>query len=102
MTLPIPFATTDQCWFWVMNALRAREQGMRKEKGVVRPCSPDDVIRCVDTLYRRRSIDLTHARVLRIWGERGRVPLVDSGDSKVWQDAISRLDPILRAKGIVA
>jgi hypothetical protein len=55
-----------------MAALIARREGARytANKGAVaRPCDPDDV-KCLDTLYRRQRIDLTHARILRMWGER--------------------------------
>ena len=35
-----------------------------------RPCDPDDIVKALDTLYRRRRVDRLHARILRTWGER--------------------------------
>ena len=65
-----PFRSVDEAWFWTMAALRARRDGARytaNQGRVQRPCEPDDVVKCLDTLYRRRRIDLVHARILRIW-----------------------------------
>ncbi|WP_325683028.1 hypothetical protein [Rhodopila sp.] len=118
---------------WTMAALIARRDGARYGAGkgtVRRPCEPDDVVRCVDQLYRQRRIGPSHARVLRIWGERqlppegrreggwrsgpesspradsidgpdGRVGR-DSQDRILWLEAMVRLEWVLRAKGIVA
>lgn len=104
-----PFATAEQAWIWTMQALLARREGARILAGrgqVARPCEPDDVIRCLDRLYRQRRIDLAHARILRIWGERGMAPNPrfpsERGDSRLWREALDRLDFPLRLKGIVA
>lgn len=104
-----PFASAEDAWFWTMAALTARRDGARLSAGrgqVVRPCEPDDVVKCLDRLYRQRRIDLAHARILRIWGERGdqpspRIPQ-ERGDLRLWREAMERLDFPLRAKGIVA
>ena len=70
-----------------------------------RPCEPDDVIKCLDALYRRRRIDLLHARILRIWGERQVSPNPGSqferSDYRLWREAMECLDWPLRLKGIV-
>ena len=68
-----PFHSAEEAWFWTMAALVARREGARytaNQGRVGRPCEPDDVVKCLDALYRRRRIDLMHARILRIWGER--------------------------------
>lgn len=104
-----PFASAEEAWFWTMAALVARRDGARIVSGaglVQRPCEPDDVVRCLDRLYRQRRVDLQHARILRIWGERAsapdpRVPR-ERGDARLWCEAMARLDWPLRAKGIVA
>lgn len=105
----VPFRSAEEAWFWTMSALVARREGARyvANQGVApRPCEPDDVIRCLDTLYRRRRIDLLHARVLRIWGERGTRPNSDyaseRSDFQLWREALGRLEWLLRVKGIVA
>jgi len=104
-----PFRCAEDAWFWTMTALVARREGARfvaNQGAVARPCEPDDVVKCLDTLYRRRRIDLVHARILRIWGERQIAPNpanpCDRCDWKLWREAIERLKWMLRNKGIVA
>jgi hypothetical protein len=101
-----PFASAEAAWFWTMAALVARRDGASHawtpEKGA-RPCEPDDVVKCLDRLYRQRRLDLTHARILRIWGERQAEPdpVKDRGDYRIWREAIDRLGWPLRQLGIV-
>jgi hypothetical protein len=104
-----PFCSAEDAWFWTMAALIARRDGARLSAGrgtVVRPCEPDDVVKCLDRLYRQRRIELHHARILRIWGERGTAPnprfASERGDLRLWREAMERLDFPLRQKGIVA
>lgn len=103
------FTSAEEAWFWTMSALVARRDGARivAGKGLApRPCEPDDVVKCLDRLYRQRRIELAHARILRIWGERGTAPsphhLRERGDSRLWREAMNRLEWPLRVKGIVA
>ena len=104
-----PFASSEEAWFWTMAALIARRDGARIVAGAglrQRPCEPDDVVKCLDRLYRQRRVDLVHARILRIWGERGTPPdprhLEERSDWKLWREALDRLEWPLRVKGIVA
>jgi len=104
-----PFGSADEAWFWTMAALTARREGARytaNQGRVGRPCEPDDVVKCLDGLYRQRRIDLVHARILRIWGERGMSPnpahAGERSDWRLWREALDRLDWPLRVKGIVA
>lgn len=106
---PQPFHSADEAWLWTMAALVARRDGARytAHKGLVaRPCEADDVVKCLDRLYRQRRIDLHHARVMRIWGERGQAPdprwPEERSAHKLWREAMSRLEWPLRIKGIVA
>jgi hypothetical protein len=57
-----PFHSAEQAWFWTMGALAARRDDSGRNGGtrVARPCDPDDVVKCLDQLYRCR-IDLLHA-----------------------------------------
>ncbi len=101
-----PFETAEQAWFWTMGALRARHEGAAcsGRASVPRPCDPDDILRCLDRLYRHRRIDLGHARILRRWGERQVPPRPDGAahrDAVLWREALDRLDGMLREKGIV-
>ncbi len=103
-----PFGSAEEAWFWTMAALLARREGARIVAGagtVQRPCEPDDVVKCLDRLYRQRRVDLQHARIMRLWGERGtapdpRVPL-EAGDARLWREAMNRLEWPLQVKGIV-
>lgn len=103
-----PFRTAEEAWFWAFSSIAARHQGTRSRSGNARPrpCDPDDVMKCLDALYRRRRIDLTHARILQIWGERGAAPNTayasERCDAKLWREALERLEWPLRVKGIVA
>lgn len=112
-----PFASAEEAWLWTMAALVARREGapltsLRHTAPTpamgftppARPCDPDDVVRCLDRLYRQRRIDLAHARVLRIWGERQVAPdrEHDFGDHRLWAEALDRLEWPLRQKGILA
>lgn len=105
----VAFRDAEEAWFWTMAALVARREGSPRGvdgAGPPRPAVPEDVLRCLDTLYRRRRIDLLHARILRIWGERGMSPnptrAAERCDSQIWREALQRLEWSLRVKGIVA
>ena len=104
-----PFRSAEEAWLWTMAALMARREGARYTAGkgrVSRPCEPDDVVRCLDTLYRQRRLTLTHARILRIWGDRQASPnpefASERTDARLWREALERLEWLLRVKGIVA
>jgi hypothetical protein len=103
--LGLAFQSTADAWFWTMGALRARrEGGGGSGNSVKRPCDPDDVVRCLDRLYRSRRIALRHARVLTRWGERQVAPDARMGfceDAVLWCEALSYLEAPLRVKGIV-
>jgi hypothetical protein len=103
-----PFDTVEHAWLWTMSALIARREGARytANKGAIsRPCDPDDVVKCLDGLYRQGRISLAHARVLRIWGERQMPPSpalpAERQDCRMWAEALERLGWPLRAKGII-
>ena len=104
-----PFESAEEAWLWTMAALTARRDGARygANKGLVsRPCDPDDVVRCLDALYRQQKITLAHARVLRLWGERQTAPsavvAVERQDHSLWVEALARLEWSFRVKGILA
>ena len=101
-----PFHSAEQAWFWTVGALAARRDGTgRSGPRTERPCDPDDVIKCLDQLYRHRRIELLHARILRIWGERKCAPnpahARERCDWRLWHEAMERLEWKLRMKGIV-
>ncbi len=104
-----PFPTAEEAWLWTAQALRARRDGARsvaKAGLAIRPCEPDDIVRCLDGLFRRGRIGAAHATALHRWGERGMAPdahcAAEQADAGRWQAALAWLDWALRAKGIVA
>jgi len=102
-----PFRSAEQAWFWTMAALVARHEGRARSAAAIRRnCEPDDVIRCLDTLYRSRRITLAHARILRLWGERQIAPDPNYDSERtewhLWDEALRRLEWLLRVKGIIA
>jgi len=103
-----PFRTVEEAWFWTIAALTARRDGANhraKIGKVSRPCEPDDILKCLDGLYRRTRVDLVHARILRVWGERQVAPSsahpLEKPDACLWREAMSALEWPLRAKGII-
>ncbi len=70
-----------------------------------RPCEPEDIVKCLNSLYDRRGVALLHARILRIWGERQTPPNADlpgqEDDHRLWQQAMGQLEWALRGRGIV-
>lgn len=101
------FGSAEEAWFWTAGALASRRDGRRRGHNpylISRPCEPDDVVLCLDRLYRQGRISGPHARVLRDWGERQMAP--DSGGAGVgeralWREAMATMAPALRSRGIV-
>jgi hypothetical protein len=100
---------------WMVQALAAEAEGAPRKAAPhkagprrVAPaiCAPAEVVKCLDTLYRRRRIDLHHVRVLRLWGHRGRAPdaanPMEKADCRTWREALDRLDWPLRSLGIIS
>jgi hypothetical protein len=103
-----PFAAASEAWFWYMACHQARLDGARVVAGlgVGRPCEPGDVQRLVLRMYRAGELSTAQLRVLVRYGRMMLAP--DPGrpehvtDLLLWQRALARIDPALRAKGIVA
>lgn len=93
-----PFSTAEDAWMWAI-----APSGRPRSPAV---CDPRDITRVLDMLYRRRRIDLIHARILRVWGERQIAPSANKAgeraDRRLWEESLGRLDWPLRVKGIVA
>lgn len=94
---PVPFKRVEDAWFWTMGRLK----NPNSPDPTPRPCTPEDVIKMLDRLYRQRKIDLKHAAALRLWGEKAKAPPPESGDLPVWREAISRLEWPMRLRGVV-
>jgi hypothetical protein len=104
----VPFGSTEEAWFWFVQAQDARSSGARIVAGcgtVPRPCEPLDMMREVDRLYRQRKLIRDHLHVLVHYGRRLMAPdperRLESRASSLWREALAFLDPVLRQKGIV-
>ena len=62
---------------------------------------PNSVRDELSQVYVRLRLRLAHARVLRIYGERGAAPDPTETDHALWTEAIAALDVALKKKGIV-
>lgn len=97
-----PFASAEDAWFWTMSMLDRRGGGPAAPR---RACAPEEVLRCLDDIYRRRRIVLLHAHVLRLYGRRGRAPVPgrprERCDRILWSEAMEHLDCRLRERGLV-
>lgn len=99
-----PFTSAEAAWFWTAASLRARQEASPAPGPG--PCRPEDVLKCLDALYRQRRVELLHVRILRHWGWRGTAPNPawprQCCDAGLWREALGRLDWPLRVRGIVA
>ncbi len=104
-----PFDTATAAWFWCVAAETARQDGARPRAGeaeVERPCEPADILRSIDRLYRDRTLLPAHLKVLVHFGRRFAAPDGTARPhrraARLWAEAMARLEPVLRNKGIVA
>ena len=104
-----PFGSVEEAWFWFMQANEARQAGAKVVAGLgatPRPCEPLDMLRVIDRLYRNRRLMLEHLRVLAHYGRRLMAPDPQRGSearaARLWTEALGRMEPTLRGKGIVA
>lgn len=104
---PEPFGSSAAAWFWCVGIMEARKLGAGAAfgSGGRRPCTPDDILLVLDRLCRQRRINIEHARILRIYGERGSAPNPsyppERGHHRLWQEAMVALSGPLRGRGIV-
>ena len=105
MSNPAPFGSVEAAWLWTAAVLEAR-QNPRRRPPAPGPCRAEDVVKCLDELYRRRRIELLHVRILHLYGRRGRAPDPrrpgEGCDWRLWAEALHRLDFLLRRAGVVA
>ncbi len=104
-----PFMTAEEAWLWFARCQMARIEGVRftaDQGDVGRPCDPDDIYRAVLFLRRDQVLGERHIAVLGRFGCRLSPPDPWAGDTSAeaadWSEALDRLTPILRRKGIVA
>jgi hypothetical protein len=99
------FRDAEACIIWMVRALAAEAEGGQRTAAPA-ICTPAEIVKCLDTLYRRRRIDLHHVRILRLWGHRGCAPdaanPMERADWRVWREALDRLEWPLRSLGIIS
>lgn len=105
---PKPFESAQELWFWFITAQQARNDGARYVSGmgkIARPCEPVDIIKILDTLYRKRRLLRDHLLVLRYYGRRHLAPdpnrVKERRAHALWVEAFERLEPILEKKGLI-
>ncbi|MBF0167681.1 MAG: hypothetical protein HQL45_08615 [Alphaproteobacteria bacterium] len=104
-----PFETAEAAWFWYCQNQIARIEGAKFNSSEVsalpRPCDPDDVFTVVDRLYKAQTLQRKHLVVLGDYGMRLAPPVASFAHereaARVWTEAMVRLAPVLKAKGIV-
>ena len=64
---------------------------------VGRPCDPDDVVNSM----RRLELPPVHCRTVVAWGKKRIEPHDGTDARRLWDEAMARLDAVLREKGIV-
>jgi len=104
----VPFLNAEEAWFWFVRCQRARADGVRFETVLgcaARPCDPDDLYRAVLGLRRRRRLTGRHMKVLADFGLLERPPdsrrREEERPARLWDEALDRMETVLRQKGIV-
>lgn len=104
----VPFTDVNEAWFWAMQAHQAMLDGARIRAGqalLPRPCEVTDILRVVDRLFRQRRLLREHLLVLARYGRLSMAPERDraheAADWLLWNEALERMEPLLRAKGII-
>ncbi len=105
---PVPFQSAEEAWFWYVAAMQARLDGARIVAGLgreIRPCEPVDIYKAIERLYRNRRLQMDHIKILRHYGVRGIAPdhtrIREMLASKIWREAMDRIELTLQQKGIV-
>ena len=101
----------EALWFWFMRhrcpdgttAGRPRVTGIPGGKS--EGCHPLDVFRVVDGLYRHRRLDRDHLAILGHYGRRQSPPDPSRRREQrahlIWAEALTRLAPALRRRGLI-
>lgn len=104
-----PFLDVEEAWFWFVQANRAALDGAQitAGKGLYnRPCEPLDILCVLNSLHRKRRLQMDHLRVLKYYGNRMMAPDYRRSREikahRLWTEAMERIEPILIKKGIVA
>ncbi|MGB0719001.1 MAG: hypothetical protein ACPGRX_00920 [Bdellovibrionales bacterium] len=104
----VPFESAEEAWFWFIAAQQARCEGARVASGqslYPRPCEPIDILKVLDSLYRKRRLLRDHLLVLRHYGRRHMPPdphrIKEARAYKLWIEALDRMGEVFVRKGII-
>jgi hypothetical protein len=105
----VPFESVEEVWFWFITAQQARNDGARYVEGagsIRQPCEPIDILKVLDSLYRKRRFLRDHLLVLRHYGRRCMAPdprrVKEKRAHHLWCEAFELIGPVLQEKGIIA
>ena len=105
--LTTPFDSSEEAWFWCcLCESLGHARGRGGHRTITRPCESSDIVIAVKRLLKSGLISSEQAYILSKYGTRQMPPHPNFGDNprlcKLWDNALSFLDNILRQKGIVA
>ena len=101
-----PFESSEAAWFWYC---LCEQLGFERARGgtskTARPCESSDIIIAVKQLIQKGILKPTHVCVMKHYGQEQAPPHINFGATKricrLWSEAMSALDSLLRRKGIV-
>jgi len=101
-----PFASSEEAWFWYC---LCEKLGFERARGgqskIARPCETSDIRLAIKRLLQQGVLKPVHVYILRHYGFEQAPPHVNFGATericRLWKEAISYLDSLLRTKGIV-
>ena len=107
--LGVPFESTEEAWFWFIDARAAQIDGAVRHSrpgAQPRPCEPVDILNILNRLYRDRRMTIEHLRVLKHYGDRHTPPTParpsERAAAALWDQAIERLTECFIRHGIVS
>lgn len=100
------FSCAEEAWFWYCKyEKRTPYKTKNSNKVVVRPCLLDDIYLSVEKLYWAKKISNRHVKTLIKYGRMLCPPDARIKDEEMealwWDDAMDKLETVLRKKGIV-
>jgi hypothetical protein len=101
------FESAEEAWFWYCKYENKSPYKMKNSNRVIiRPCVVDDIYLAVSKLYLAKKISERHLKTLIKYGRLFCPPDARVREEEMealwWDDAMDKLETILRKKGIVA
>ena len=102
-----PFESSEEAWLWCcLCESLGSSKGRSSHRKIIRPCEASDIIIAVKRLVQNGIISHEQAKILSKYGMEQTPPHPHFGDSirvcKLWNDALTFLDNILKQKGIIS